>query len=129
MFLGLGLKSAGWGMSRRRFLGRGGAWRFRGGRFWMIWRGGARASTSGGGGFDGEAGPDVGVEAVFAVGLDGDAVDFAGGHEVSDVIDQGVGGAGGAAGASCGDDGCAALAYGFLEFGLEPFVVADDLRD
>src|SRR5690606_6703946 len=61
--------------------------------------------SAGGGRLHGHSGPDVGVEAVAALALDGDAVDLAGGHEVADVIDEGVGGGGGRGEAAGGDDG------------------------
>jgi len=84
--------------------------------------------TAGGGGADGHAGPDVGVEAVFAVRFNGDGMDFAGGDEIADVIDEGVGGGCGGGGAAGGDDGGSALADGFLEILAKPFMVADDVR-
>src|SRR5207248_745122 len=81
--------------------------------------------VAGGGGLDRQAGPDIRVEAVVAVALDRDAVDFSRGHEVVDVIDQGVGGGGGGGRAAGVDDRGAALADGFLELGAQPLLVAD----
>ena len=68
--------------------------------------------AAGGGGADGEAGPDVGIEAVEALGVDGDAVDLAGGDEIVDVIDEGVGGEVWGAQAGCASGVGGAVAAG-----------------
>src|SRR5690606_6072465 len=81
------------------------------------------------GGPDGDACPDAGGEAVAAVGLNGQGVDFAGGVEVADVVDQRVGRGGCGAEAACCDDGRAALADGFKVGAGEPGQVVDGGRD